>query len=285
MSTNTRAPSSLADNYSLQDLLYLMQRLRHSDYGCPWDLAQTYSSLMPYTLEETYEVLAAITAEDWSGVEEELGDLLLQVIFYAQLGAEDQKFNFASIVQRLVTKLIRRHPHIFPTGDLYAPATHKVTQEEAAAAWQAIKQEEAQQDTTNQTSQLLAQVPDGLPAILRAEKLQAAAAKVGFDWPDVQGVLDKIDEEVAELKAEVAQGNLAASQAELGDVIFSLVNLARHLNLDVEAAIAGTNQRFTQRFNRVEAEITANQGWQAATLEELEAAYQRAKRDLKSDES
>lgn len=265
-------------NYTLENLLHLMQRLRHPEHGCPWDLEQTFTSLLPYTLEETYEVLAAITEEDWPGTEEELGDLLLQVVFYAQLGAEEKKFDFASIINQLVTKLIRRHPHIFPDGHLYASANKKVTAEEAAAAWQLIKQQEAKANP--QPQRLLDKVPKGLPALLRAEKLQATAAKVGFDWPDATGVLEKIEEELAELKAEVAAGNLAEAQNELGDVIFALVNLARHLKLDPEAAVNSTNHRFTQRFNLVEEIISQQGGFAKASFDELEEAYQQAKETL-----
>lgn len=264
--------------YTLEDLLYLMQRLRHPEHGCPWDLQQTFTSLLPYTLEETYEVLVAITEEDWPGTEEELGDLLLQVVFYAQLGAEEKKFNFASIINQLVTKLIRRHPHIFPQGDLYAPANKKVTAEEAAETWQLIKQQEA--SSHQQPQRLLDKVPKGLPALLRAEKLQATAAKLGFDWPDVTGVIEKIEEELAELKAEIAAGNQAAAQNELGDIMFALVNLARHLKLDPEAAINSTNHRFTQRFNLVEEIINQQGGFAGADFNKLEEAYQQAKKNL-----
>ena len=269
--------------YSLDDLLYLMARLRNPNTGCPWDLKQDFRSLIPYTLEEAYEVADAIEQQDWPHIEEELGDLLLQVIFYGQLGAEQQYFNFGSIVQRLVEKLLRRHPHVFPDGTLNSERDPDAINDadEAKGRWDAIKQ----QERVGQEKPLLADIPAGMPAMVRAIKMQKKASKVGFDWPDVQGVVAKIDEELAELKAELASGNLQRSEEEMGDLLFAITNLARHLKIDPETALRGTNQRFYQRFNYVEQQVLAEQGWAQTSNERMEEFWQQAKLEALSKNS
>lgn len=265
--------------YTLEDLLYLMERLRNPETGCPWDVKQDFQSLIPYTLEEAYEVADAIEQQDWPHVEEELGDLLLQVIFYGQLGQEQQHFNFGSIVQRLVEKLLRRHPHVFPDGTLQSERDKNAIHdpEEARGRWDEIKQQER---AGQATKPLLDDVPTGLPAMMRAVKLQKKAAKVGFDWDNVQQVVAKIEEELNELKIELAVGNQQRSEEELGDLLFAITNLARHLKIDPETALRGCNQRFYQRFGLVEEQIIAQGGWQHTTHERMEEAYQKAKKIL-----
>lgn len=267
----------MAGQYELADLLYLMSRLRNPKTGCPWDLAQDFQSLIPYTLEEAYEVADAIEQQDWPHVEEELGDLLLQVIFYGQLGQEQNRFNLASIIHRLVEKLLRRHPHVFPDGTLQSErGEHDIDDPaEAKGRWDAIK---LQERAGQATKPLLDDVPAGLPAMQRAVKLQKKASKVGFDWDNAQQVVAKIEEELAELKAELAVGDQQRSEEELGDLLFAITNLARHLKIDPETALRGCNQRFYQRFGFVEKTILAQGGWQNATHDSMEQAYQQAKK-------
>lgn len=266
--------------YTLNDLLYLMERLRNPDTGCPWDVKQDFHSLVPHTLEEAYEVADAIEQENWPHLEEELGDLLLQVIFYGQLGREQQSFSVASIIQRLVEKLLRRHPHVFPDGTLNSERGVDDIRdaEEARGRWDAMKAQERQGQPQRP---LLDEVPAGLPALMRAVKLQKKASSVGFDWDNAHQVLDKIDEELGELKDELALGNLQRAEEELGDLLFAITNLARHLKIDPETALRGCNQRFYQRFGLVEQQIQQQGGWQHATHNDLETAYQQAKKHLK----
>lgn len=263
-------------SYSLADLLYLMRRLRNPETGCPWDLQQDFATVLPHTLEEAYEVADAIEREDWPHVEEELGDLLFQVIFYGQIAAERQLFNTESIIDKLVKKLIRRHPHVFPEGTLNSERTpeNTLTEEQIKASWEAIKQ----QEKSAAPKRLLDQVPHAFPALTRALKLQKKASKVGFDWPSTVGVIDKIDEELAELKVELtSSNNKQRQQEELGDLLFTIVNLARHLDIDPEAALRGCNTRFYQRFNKVEEQIEQQGGWNNANTASMEKAWQKAK--------
>ena len=264
--------------YQLNDLLYCMARLRDPQTGCPWDLKQDFHTILPHTLEEAYEVADAIEQQNWPHLEEELGDLLFQVIFYGQLGQEASYFNVASIIDKLVSKLVRRHPHVFPQGTLESERSADERPQEAdiARSWDTIKQQEK---PTAKTS-LLADVPKALPALQRSVKLQKKASKVGFDWPDVEGVVDKIHEELQEVKDELQQRDPERLQHEIGDLLFAVTNLARHLDVDVEAALRGCNQRFVQRFDIVEQSIEQQGGWQTATAEQMEQAWQQAKRQL-----
>ena len=275
--------------YSIHDLTELMARLRDPETGCPWDLKQDFASVLPHTLEEAYEVADAIERQDWPHLEEELGDLLFQVIFYGQIGRERALFDVASVIDKLVAKLIRRHPHVFPGGQLQAQRDPSVTPEEAqvAANWDAIKQQEKQlkqaQGRLQTDAGLLADVPVALPAISRALKLQKQASKVGFDWPDTTGVVAKIHEELAEVEAELAAGDQQALASEIGDLLFAVTNLARHAGVDPEQALRGTNQRLTTRFTRVEQQINAQGGWDIATPDTMEAAWVQAKAEEKRD--
>nr|WP_255775575.1 nucleoside triphosphate pyrophosphohydrolase [Microbulbifer sediminum] len=258
-------------------MLHLMARLRDSDGGCPWDLKQDFSSIVPSTIEEAYEVAEAIEAADFEHLHEELGDLLFQVIFYAQLGRESGYFDFPRIVDTLVRKLLRRHPHVFPDGDLYGRRLdHPIDEAEVKRNWEAIK---AGERGAKGEAGVLAGVALGLPATTRAAKLQKRAAGVGFDWPALDGVLEKIEEEVAELRAAVAAGDSEHMREELGDLLFSCVNAARHLKVDPESALRDCNRKFERRFNAVEASLAAGGRLPAeASLEELDGLWEQAKR-------
>ncbi|MFS1523381.1 nucleoside triphosphate pyrophosphohydrolase [Microbulbifer sp. 2304DJ12-6] len=266
----------MQDEYSLEDLLYLMSRLRNPRSGCPWDLKQTFASIAPCTIEEAYEVAEAIEAADYEHLREELGDLLFQVIFYAQLGREQGCFDFAHIVDTLVRKLVRRHPHIFPDGTLDCEAdAGDVDAVQVKRNWEAIK---AAERNVKGEAGVLAGVAVGLPAMTRAAKLQKRAAQVGFDWPDIQGVLDKIEEEIAELREAVALGDRRHVEEELGDLVFSCVNAARHLKLDPEAILRRSNRKFERRFGAVEAALqTQGRRFADASLRELDRLWKRAK--------
>lgn len=273
--------------YLIDDLIYVMRRLRNPETGCPWDLKQDFASILPHTLEEAYEVADAIERQDWSHLEEELGDLLFQVIFYGQMGDEKDVFNLHSIIDRLVAKLIRRHPHVFPDGSIRSEREPGKDPDEAwiNQRWEEIKAEE--QATKNgsqsgqQPRQLLDDVPGNLPAITRAYKLQKKASSVGFDWPDKSpGVIGKIQEELDEVMAEVEAGNDELLEKEIGDLLFAVVNLARHHKINPDTALRGTNQRFQQRFAFVEQSALEAGGFEYLSLEEMDAAWQSAKAAL-----
>jgi ATP diphosphatase len=236
-------------SYRLRDLLRLMQRLRDPESGCPWDLAQDFDTIVASTLEEAYELVAAIEHQDFDHVAEELGDLLFQVVFYAQLATERGLFDFAEIIDQLVTKLIRRHPHVFADGKLEGVVAASSSVEEVNQSWESIKRQER---LGREQTSLLADIPLALPALSRAQKLQKRASGIGFDWPDDAGVLLKLDEEIAEFEAARDEG-IQRQEEELGDMIFTLVNLARHVGVDAEAALRGANTRFEDRFSKMEA--------------------------------
>mgnify|MGYP000632396369 CR=1 FL=1 len=267
--------------FQIDDLLHLMSRLRDPSGGCPWDIKQTYNTIVPCTLEEAYEVADAIERKDFAHLQEELGDLLFQVIFYAQLGLEDGHFKFADVVDSLVTKLVRRHPHVFPDGDLYQLSNiSPLNDEQIKGRWEAIKELERQAKGKAQAvTSILDDVPRALPAIQRAEKLQKRAALVGFDWPEANQVLDKIEEEIGELREAMLENDHAHIQDELGDVMFAMVNLARHLNVKPEMAIRSTNEKFERRFKYVESSLN-EQGiaLQDANLEQMELLWLAAKK-------
>lgn len=289
--------------YSLDDLLHLMQRLRDPETGCPWDIEQTFASIVPSTIEEAYEVADAIEREDWPHVKEELGDLLFQVVFYGQLGDEmrhnsvmaensalakkvqHEGFNFHDIVHSLVTKLVQRHPHVFPTGELYPSDDQKTSrtvmdEHQILQQWETIKAAERAEKGQNG---LLDDVPLGLPSLSRALKLQKRAARVGFDWPHISGALGKIHEEIDELKAVVETTDedsidLLKAQDELGDVLFACVNLARFLKLDPDRCLRSTNQKFYDRFSYVETALKSEgKSLESASLEEMDRLWDQAK--------
>jgi len=256
--------------YALADLLRVMQRLRDPQTGCPWDIRQDFKSIVPSTLEECYELAQAIEHEDYPHVAEELGDVLFQVIFYAQLGQEQGLFSFDGIVATLVEKLIRRHPHVFAEGAIEGVVTGRTTVEEIRHSWEAIKQLE--RDGKAQPG-ILADVPVALPALPRAQKLQKRAALVNFDWADTSAVLDKLQEEIDELRHAMAGQNNSEIDEEMGDVLFTCVNVARHLGLDAESSLRNASAKFEQRFAEMEAIATAGDkplaGLDQAQLHEL----------------
>lgn len=262
--------------YTVQDLLTLMDRLRDPETGCPWDLKQDFASLVEHTLEEAYEVADTIERKDWQHLEDELGDLLFQVVFYSRLGSEEGSFDFPSVVDRLVKKLIRRHPHVFPEGGLSSRVGQSINSEEVSERWEEIKQQERR---GRALERVLDEVPKSLPSLSRASKLQKRAATVGFDWPYALQVLDKISEEIEELREAIENKDQAAMQDELGDMLFAQVNLARHLKINPETALRGTNQKFERRFAYIEDQVKASgYQWESFTLEELDHFWSEAKR-------
>lgn len=267
--------------YSIEDLKTLMARLRDPVDGCPWDVQQNYKTIAPSTLEEAYEVVDAIESENYDHLKEELGDLMFQVIFYSQLAKEENRFEFDDIISLLVSKLIRRHPHVFPDNTLASRVGTERTPEQEQqikARWEAIKQEERE---AKGQGQVLDDVPVNLPALSRAAKLQKRASNVGFDWPDTVGVIEKIEEELAEVKEALQGGDTQAVQEELGDLLFATVNLCRHSKVDSEAALRSSNRKFEERFGYIEQTLKA-QGTtpQEASLEQMDQLWDEAKTKL-----
>ncbi|MDZ5601397.1 nucleoside triphosphate pyrophosphohydrolase [Pseudomonas sp. RP23018S] len=270
--------------YSLTDLLHLMARLRDPQHGCPWDLKQTYASIVPHTLEEAFEVADTIERGDFEDLHGELGDLLFQVVYYSQLAREEGRFEFDGVVDGITRKLIRRHPHVFPTGELYATLdTPQLSEDQVKERWEAIKAGERAQKSTPEQLSLLDDVPTALPALSRAAKLQKRAATVGFDWPEALPVLDKVREELDEVLQAMADGDTDAVQGELGDLLFAVVNLARHLKHDPEQALRRANRKFERRFRFIE-QALREQGLpiEDRTLDELDALWGEAKRQEKN---
>ncbi len=262
---------------SIERLLALMRRLRDPQHGCPWDRAQTPATLVRHTLEEAYEVADCIEREDWQELPGELGDLLFQVVFYAQIGAERGSYTFDDVVDGIVDKLTRRHPHVF--GD--EPVLDAAGQ---AARWEQIKA--AERSARPGGASVLDGVPAGLPALTRAAKLQARAARHGFDWPALPPVREKLTEELDELDAALARGSGAEIRHELGDLLFTCVNLARHLEIDAESALREATLRFTRRFGAIE-RAAAARGRRLASLgaAEMDALWEGAKADEQSGPS
>ncbi|MBT8132016.1 MAG: nucleoside triphosphate pyrophosphohydrolase [Gammaproteobacteria bacterium] len=249
-----------------------MSALRDPEKGCPWDLEQDFSTIAPHTIEEAYEVADAIERNNMPDLRDELGDLLFQVVFHAQLAAEAGHFDFTDVVTALADKMTRRHPHVFADAQVEDAG-------EQTIAWEA--QKAAERQTRDQG--VLDDVPRALPALRRAAKLGSRAASVGFDWPGAAGAREKIDEELSELDAEISGDNKPAIEREAGDVLLAIVNLARHLQFDPETALQGANNRFRDRFRHIEQQL-AGQGRrpEEADLAELEALWQAAKQALRS---
>lgn len=261
-------------NTQLERLLEVMARLRDPDSGCPWDKQQTFASIVPYTLEEAYELADAIEHGSMADIQDELGDLLFQVVFYAQLGKEQGDFDFEAVAGTLADKLIRRHPHVFADAKIDNEA-------ELNIAWDKIKTQERQQNGKLEDGSILANIPSGMAPLMRAHKLQKRCAKVGFDWPEVGPVVDKIHEEIFEVMAEVdaEQVDPAAVEEEIGDLLFAVVNLSRHLKVDAETALRKANHKFEQRFRAVEHEFKRQgESLTDASLDEMEAVWQRVKK-------
>ena len=265
-----------------------MSKLRDPDGGCPWDLKQDFASIVPHTLEEAYEVAECIEHEQFLELKDELGDLLFQIVFYAQLGKEQERFDFEQIAQSMADKLIRRHPHVF--GSL---SDESLNESEIKYNWEAIK---AQERAERKATSVLDDIPNALPALNRAYKIQKRAAHVGFDWPDVIGALDKVEEEIAELKEELrsrsesndyksnnsnitsAPQNQDAIAEELGDLFFALTNVSRHLGLNPEQVVRNANDKFSHRFRQVETLAEQQGGLEKLTLDEMETLWQQVKK-------
>jgi ATP diphosphatase len=253
-----------------------MQRLRDPAMGCPWDVAQDFSSIVPSTLEECYELAQAIEHEDYDHLAEELGDVLFQVIFYAQLGCEQQLFTFDTVVSGLVEKLIRRHPHVFADGQIEGVVQDRTSVEHVRQQWELIKQRERR--GRNQAG-AMADIPLALPALPRAQKLQRRAAQVNFDWSGTDAVMEKLQEEAQELQDAISSGDDAAVAEEIGDLIFTCVNLARHLKVDAEQSLRRATAKFERRFASMEASVAA-QGLDLSGLSEVQ--YDQLWREAKA---
>lgn len=268
--------------YRLEDLLTLMAVLRDPQQGCPWDVKQHWDTIVPHTLEEAYEVADAIERRAFDELPGELGDLLFQVVYYAQFAAEEQRFDFHDVVHTLTEKMLRRHPHVFPEGTLASRrppgmSADAVKTQQVNSRWEALKAEERAQRSVEEVS-VLDDVPRNLPALSRATKLSKRAARVGFDWPDARGVLDKIREELAEVEEALAAGDRQHAQEEVGDLLFAVTSLARTLGADPEQCLRQTNSKFERRFRHVEGALArAERPLGQATLEEMEHHWQAAK--------
>ena len=272
MASDRPTPETLPKE-PLERLLAVMAWLRDRQHGCPWDIEQTFRTIAPYTIEEAYEVADAIERNDMPALKEELGDLLLQVVYHAQMAAEAKAFGFADVAATIADKMVDRHPHVF--GDL------KIADADAqTVSWEARKAAERANKHGAERAGALDGVARALPALLRAEKIQKRAARVGFDWKTIDPVVDKIEEELGELRSELAAGKIDQARItdELGDVLFAVANLARHCNVDPEAALRSTNAKFERRFRYLERRL-ADQGRKpaGATLEEMESLWQEAK--------
>ncbi len=283
----SKVPPPSSDKPGIDRLVEVMARLRDRDRGCPWDLEQDFASIAPYTIEEAYEVADAIERRDMAGLKEELGDLLLQVVYHAQMASElatgDGAFDFEAVAQGVADKMIRRHPHVFGDETVDTALGQTSNWEQHKAAERAAKAQ-AQAAMAAGAAALPPSALDGvaaaLPALMRAEKLQKRASRVGFDWNDPAAVLDKLDEEIGELRAELSQGAVPARMSdEIGDMLFVVANLARHFRIDPEVALRGANAKFERRFRHIEARLAA-QGRkpEQASLEEMEALWQEAKK-------
>ena len=255
------------DAAELRRLLDIMAALRDPAHGCPWDRTQRFATIAPYTIEEAYEVADAIARDDMPGLKDELGDLLFQVIYHARMAEEAGQFAFADVARAIADKMVRRHPHVFDDA--------------APGSWEAQKQAEREQRAETGT---LAGVPLALPALTRAAKLTARAARVGFDWPDAAAVLDKLDEEIAEVRAELPAADPIRLLDEVGDLLFVLANLARKLDLDPETCLRQANAKFTRRFEAMERDAaTAGQSLAEMELDAMEEGWQIVKRRERAD--
>ncbi|SDN24324.1 nucleoside triphosphate pyrophosphohydrolase [Vreelandella arcis] len=268
--------------YSLDDLITLMGVLRDREQGCPWDIKQDWDSIVPHTLEEAYEVADAIERRAFDELPGELGDLLFQVVYYAQFAAEEQRFDFHDIVDTLTAKMLRRHPHVFPDGTLTSRRSPGVSADDVQtqqvnSRWESLKAEE-RAERTSEAPSVLDDVPRTLPALSRAAKLSKRAARVGFDWPDTRGVLAKIREELDEVEEALAAGDQQHAQEEVGDLLFAVTNLARTMGANPEQSLRATNSKFERRFRYVEHQLAAaDRPLTDATLDEMETHWVAAK--------
>lgn len=282
--TNQLAKDFLEKKSAIERLQEIMAMLRDKVHGCPWDLDQTLVSLIPHTIEEVYEVADAIEKNDIDNIVDELGDLLFQVIFYAQIGNEEKIFNFEDVANAIVRKLLRRHPHVFPTGDAKSFGRgKKISSDEVVTNWESIKLEEKKEKLEESNSESARSVfdnlPGALPALQKSVKLQKLAGKVGFDWPDTSDVLVKLKEEIVELEEAIGKSNKQEIESEFGDVLFTAVNMARHLNVDPELALRGANGRFKNRVVWIENELGKNEEFVSdKNIDDLNQLWNEAKR-------
>ena len=271
--SNAKQFLALIENSEGMDkLLALMSCLRNPKGGCPWDIEQTYQSILPFTIEEVYEVAEAIEQQDYRALKDELGDLLFQIVFYTQLAQEEGRFDFSEVVEGVVNKLVRRHPHVFADESFTDEASLK-------KAWEAQKHKERQAKDENATS-LLDDIPKSLPELKRAHKIQKRVAKVGFDWENIAQVWDKVFEEIDEVKEAEKLKSAESIEEEIGDLFFALVNLSRHHKIDPDIALRKASQKFEARFRIVE-ELSENP-LDSYSLEDLEALWQDAKKKTSS---
>ncbi len=258
---------------NIDQLLSIMAQLRDEELGCVWDKKQTFESIIPYTIEETYEVVEAINKQDWNNLQEELGDLLYQIVFYAQMAKEAQLFDFNDVVDVLNEKLVRRHPHVFGDSKLNS-------EEEINAEWDKIKQQERKNKSNTTAKSILDSIPTGLPGLLRANKIQQQCAKVGFDWHELQSVADKVNEEVDEVLEEAFKNpiNEEKLEEELGDLLFAVVNFSRHLEKNPEQALCKANDKFERRFRKLEANVAKkSKKIGQCSLSELDVEWEKVK--------
>lgn len=257
---------------NMQELLAIMEKLRDPDAGCPWDVKQTFNTIAPYTIEEAYEVADAIERDDMQDLREELGDLLLQVIFHAQMASEKNLFSFSDVVDTLAEKLVRRHPHVFAAESLHS-------EEQLNALWEAEKTREREKKTATKETSALDGLTVSQPALMRAVKIQKKVARVGFDWTEFTPVIEKVHEELAEVEEAIRDFGEKEQEEELGDLLFAVSNLARHMKVDAESALAKANTKFINRFKLVENEVK-RQGRlvKDVPLEELEDIWQAIKK-------
>jgi len=274
----------MTKDYRIEDLLSLMEKLRDPEFGCSWDRKQSLRTLTGYTLEEVYEVIDAVETGDDAQLQDELGDLLFQVVFYAQIAKEEGRFDFSEVIGSITQKLLRRHPHVFPDASLasFGNSALALNAEQVAERWELIKNEERAQKAGSENASaapsVLDDIPASLPALDRARKLQKRAASVGFDWSAVQGVIDKVKEELAELEAELAEGNQQRIEQEFGDLMFSCANLARHLQIDPESALRGSNRKFEARFRGIESLASdGGEGLEALDEAQLNSLWNQVK--------
>ena len=270
--------SDSALTYSIDDLRRIMQRLRDPEKGCPWDQKQNFDTIASFTLEETYELIDAIESGQFDQVQDELGDVLFQIVFYAQLGVEQGLFDFDSVVDGIARKLLRRHPHVFTDSNIDSHNNSDISISEVKDNWERIKNEERQ---AKNRPHLLDDIPRALPALPRAQKLQKRVSRIGFDWATTAAVLDKVQEEISELEIALSAGNAMEIESEMGDVLFSVVNLSRHAGVDAETALRRAVNRFEQRFRMMEDSAeTEGSSLELESAEQLEARWQSAKQAL-----
>ena len=251
---------------NLPRLLKIMQRLRDPEKGCPWDIQQSFASILPYTIEEVYEVADAIDKQDFTQLKDELGDLLFQIVYYTQMAKEQNLFDLEDVTENICNKLIRRHPHVFDKDNV-----------QLQKDWEQIKQQERSEKSDSNS--LLNDIPSAIPQLLRAKKIQKRVATIGFDWSELSSVIEKVEEELTELKEEINANNQQEAIAEeLGDLLFSVVNLSRHIKVNAEEALRKSNEKFIKRFQYIEKSLAdIDKKLDECSLEELEHYWQKAK--------